>query len=294
MTRPPLTFQSLSVLYWLTLQPSQGHAVPEEICPAELQPSVHRELADAGLLVTDDRLGGLPVFGIERRRLMAARAAAGSYRQAAIQRHILDQLKKNPYALEVLGFMATVQIHGDDATEEEFIEAEQDLAAQGLVKGLDVGRDEPLNHPEITSEGKTALRSEYAPEDWLRLNRHGGPSTTYQGDVNTIHQSGSGAASLVNQSGQHNTAQVEQSIQSGHEGLAEALDQIEAALRLYAPEDAGQLSGQIELIREADRDEAKPGVLRLMIQGLSNGLGNALGQRSPELIEAALATIPAA
>jgi hypothetical protein len=290
MASSPLTLQSLSVLYWLTQQPSREHYVPDEVCPTELQASVHHELASAGLIVNEAPAGGPPSFGIEPSQILAARSAASSYRQAAIQRHILDQLKKNRSVVDVAS-LPSPQLHGDAATEDEVTEAERTLTHHELIKGIPTwGR--ALLRPEITPAGEAVLRSPYAPEDALRINRHGGTSTSHYGDVNTIHQTGSGNASLVNMPGAHNSAEVNQTAPSARVELSEALDRIEEVLRQDAPEQAERLGGQIDLIRQMNRDDAEPGLIRQMVNGLSNGLGQVLGQRAPELIDTALSALP--
>lgn len=125
----------------------------------------------------------------------------------------------------------------------------------------------------------------------MRLSRHGG-SPSHIGDLNTLNQFGGGNASLVSMHGVHNTATVHQTAQSATAELTEAWDRIEAGLQQDAPEHAERLGGQLDLIRQMNRHNAEPGLIRQMIIGLSNGLGQVLGQRAPELIDMALSTLP--
>lgn len=128
----------------------------------------------------------------------------------------------------------------------------------------------------------------------MRLGRHGG-SPSHIGDLNTLNQFGGGNASLVRMHGAYNTASVHQTAQTAQTAtaeLTEAWDRLEAGLQQDAPENAERLGGQLDLIRQMNRDNAEAGLIRQMINVLSNGLGQVLGQQAPELIDMAQSTLP--
>lgn len=281
-----MQLRSLKVLYWLSDQSvGQEKQVPEDICPERYLPGVYRELKEAGLIATDDRMAGAPGFAVLPHALGKVEELAGLYRHEAIKRAVLEEVRDNPDSGATVEYGEQMHVLGGKVTEAELSSAVRSLHRDDLIQGtLTLQLEEHLLRSKLTVQGESALRTTNVSIEGSAPIGEGSGRTTNNNNIN-IHNSTVGAVSA----GDRNSVYVSQ--QGVHpDEMAALLSDLKSAiasLDLAEAEEAKYL-GQVELIEDEFEDErdverAQKGLKRFFTKSLPPALLANLGQLLPTI-----------
>lgn len=199
------------------------NTVPESVCPDDEQWEVRQTLSAAGLISPESSLSKV-LFELTPAGKREAQSASRGLSRRLIQHGILAALAEGGYVTDVAkirDFDAAVDPIPDP---HEVFACATELKEWGLIDGMEA--DGTLLRPTLTTQGRRALESEYAPEDLI----HGeGRATSTHINRSSHHNEFHGPVGSA-QIGDHNTASVAQNV-----GItASDLDRVLSAVRSFA------------------------------------------------------------